>query len=385
MKSKATEALFDWLTGQALPMWSAAGVDRNHGGFIEQIDPDGHKHADVRRARLVARQIYAFRLAGTLGWTGPADQLARHGQTALMRHHIGPDMVAVPRYFPGEDRTETGFDLYDQAFVLFGLSQIARLPGETSAEGIALRILAAMRVGWQHPRGGFGENLPITAPLKANPHMHLFEAAQSWLEISENQAWHALAAEIADLCLANFLDPETGALHEFFDSEWQRLPNSAEHVIEPGHQSEWAWLLVRWYRRAGADRYLAAARRLFAIAEDHGVHPGQGKLVNELHSTMAMRDPRMRLWPQTERIKALVVFCEEAENQQQRAELEARLEQAVAGLLDYFRHPLPGSWWEHIGEDGSSCDEPARASSLYHILGAAAELTRYTGLNLARA
>ncbi|MGO8610084.1 AGE family epimerase/isomerase, partial [Rhizobium johnstonii] len=77
------------------------------GGFIERVEPDGTLVADVRRARLVARQIYVFRMAAELGWKGNARALVDHGLAALRRCHIGADDdVAIPRYHPASDTSE---------------------------------------------------------------------------------------------------------------------------------------------------------------------------------------------------------------------------------------------------------------------------------------
>src|SRR5207249_5235586 len=80
----AAGRLFAWLVDSALPLWSTTGVDWISGGFVEQLTPDGRVIADVRRARLVSRQIFAFKSAGDLGRAGPADQLGRHGIDALL-------------------------------------------------------------------------------------------------------------------------------------------------------------------------------------------------------------------------------------------------------------------------------------------------------------
>ena len=374
--------LFDWVVYRALPLWSTTGVDKERGGFVERLHPNGNLEADVRRARLVSRQIYAFSTAGRLGWTGPSDELVNHGRAALLTHHIGSDNVAIPRFRPDTRTSENGFDLYDQAFVLFGLSHLAQHAAGASAESIALNILSTMRDGWSHAEGGFGETKPIVPPLKANPHMHLFEAAQAWLDVSTDSAWVDLAQEMADLCIARFINPRTGALQEYFGAQWEPPSDLEQQIIEPGHQSEWAWLLVRWYKRTGHEKYLSAARGLFSVAEDRGTDPSRIRLVNELTADLQPRDRRMRLWPQTERIKSLVLFAELATSPYERELLDLRIEQAVAALLDYTVHPVAGSWWEHLGTDGQPVVEPARASSLYHIMGAVAELSRYTGLRL---
>ena len=36
-----SDAIRDWIFNAALPWWAVNGVDRIHGGFIEQVTPDG--------------------------------------------------------------------------------------------------------------------------------------------------------------------------------------------------------------------------------------------------------------------------------------------------------------------------------------------------------
>ncbi len=35
------DAIHDWTFNIALPWWAANGVDREHGGYVEQVTPDG--------------------------------------------------------------------------------------------------------------------------------------------------------------------------------------------------------------------------------------------------------------------------------------------------------------------------------------------------------
>lgn len=382
MKQEASR-LLNWMSATALPFWSTRGVDLYAGGFIERVEPDGTLVADVRRARLVARQIYVFRIAGDFGWKGNTRALVDHGLAALRRHHIGADDVAIPRYHLAKDASEGEFDLYDQAFVLFGLAHGFAVTGDSDLEAQAERILARMREGWQHPLGGFADHRTPQPPLRANPHMHLLEAALAWLEEGGGAPWRDLAAEIADLCLNRFIAPDTGALHEYYDAEWRRDASLAEEVVEPGHQAEWSWLLMRWAARSGDSRIEPVASRLLAIAEDAGLNAAQSRLINELEADLSPKWRWMRLWPQTERIKALVLFARRAANDTDRAALNQRIGAATASLLDFIDHPIPGCWWEHLDEEGKAVHEPTRASSLYHLMGAAAELGSYVKMDLA--
>ncbi|TCT02416.1 AGE family epimerase/isomerase [Aquabacter spiritensis] len=363
----ARAALLAWLRDTALPLWADRGIDRAAGGFYEGLTPDGRPTDDPRRARVVARQIYVFSVARHLGWDGPADDIVRHGLAALARH-LTPDGRLIPTLGTKGETVRDVFDLYDHAFVLFALAAAAR--AGLADEAPARALLARMVRTHAHPVAGFHEG--EGAPLKANPHMHLFEACLEWEALSADQAWSALADAIAELCLSRLIHPETGAVHEYFDATWQRLTDRAGSVVEPGHQFEWAWLLMRWGAARGRPDALIAARRLVALAERHGVKAGFAMC--ELNADLTLRDGRARLWPQTERIKAQVVLVADAAGPDARGMALARATEAVQALMRFFDHPVPGGWWEYLSLAGEPEQAPSRASSLYHIVCAAAVL-----------
>ena len=53
---------------------------------------------------------------------------------------------------------------------------------------------------------------------------------------------------------------------------------------------------------------------------------------------------------------------------------EARLTAAVRGLRRFLTTPTDGLWFDQLAADDRFVVEPARATSLYHIVGAVAEL-----------
>ena len=367
------EALKTWLTTVALPLWWDVGGDRA-GGFHELLSSEGEPVLAPRRCFTIARQTYVYSVAARFGWDGHAG--ARHGLDYLLSHYRRGDGLFATAFDPVTGARDDGFDLYDHAFVLFTLAVVAQGTSDGLAEAMALETLAALRLGFAHPRAGFEEAAPPTAPLRANPHMHLFEAALEWLaaEPAVSQPWAGLADEIAELCLARFIDPATGALHEFFDADWRFAPGDLGRIVEPGHQFEWAWLLARWARLRQRPDALEAARRMAALAEANGVHDGLA--INALWDDLTVKDDAALLWPQTERIKAWVALAQAAEDEvEQRACLD-RVAAAASGLRRYLNTLVPGLWFKEWSPVGGFAREPAPARYLYHIVCAIHELLR---------
>jgi mannose/cellobiose epimerase-like protein (N-acyl-D-glucosamine 2-epimerase family) len=80
-----------WLFDSAWPFWAAVGVDRVHGGFVEQLDLQGRDGgAPFKRVRAQARQLYCFSHAALLGFPG-AREISDHGWTFLNAHGRRPD------------------------------------------------------------------------------------------------------------------------------------------------------------------------------------------------------------------------------------------------------------------------------------------------------
>lgn len=376
----ARARLTDWLFEKALPLWSETGTDWAQGGFFETIDQSGRPSTLPRRTRVVGRQIFAFAVSGAIGWRGPSDRLVAHGLDYLKHRCLNHDGTVISVSRPDGTIVDRGFDLYDHAFALFGLAVARGAPSDHAENGaIARRMLMRIREGWSHPVAGFEESAPRTLPLKANPHMHLFEASLAWIESAaagDRPVWSALADEIAELCLSRFIDSRTGALREFFDGAWRPIAGDEGRIVEPGHQFEWAWLLVRWGRRQRRPDALAAAARLIGLAEESGVDPVRGVAIMELWDDLTIKDDTARLWQQTERIKAWLSMAELAQTEEQRGHALGKVADAADGLQRYFDYPVPGGAWENMNEDGTFRREDARASSLYHITCAIAEMHR---------
>ena len=213
--------------------------------------------------------------------------------------------------------------------------------------------------------GGFLETYGV--PYQSNPHMHLLEASLAWEAVDPSGPWTALADEIIHLCLSRFINGD-GALWEFFSPGWSQGVGVEGRIVEPGHQFEWAWLLARWGRLRGNARALAGAKRMFEIASGPGVDRQRGVAFNQMLDDYSIHDYAARLWPQTEWIKASAILAENAASESERALYVAEAHAAAKGLKLYLATPVKGLWYDKLQPDGRFIDEPAPASSFYHIL-----------------
>ncbi|MFI4935371.1 MAG: AGE family epimerase/isomerase [Caulobacterales bacterium] len=367
----ALRRLKRWLTQDAYPIWWTAGADRVGGGFFDRLRLDGTPADVPKRLRVQARQAYAYALAGKLGWTGPAEAASRHGLD-LVRASRQADGLYRLGAAAGDAPLDGMGTLYDQAFVLLALATHKAAFGgaELEAEAVALRERLA---DFAHPLGGFAEAPGLAAPLFANPNMHLFESCLAWAEISDDPAWRSLADALGEFALTHLIDRQTGALGEVFGADWTAATRAEDRIVWPGHLFEWAWLMMRW--RPGDPDCLAATRKLVAIGERRGVDPVRNVAIFALRADLDPLDRGARLWAQTERIKALALAAGIAGDEG----LWAAAGEACEGLEAFLEAPTAGLWRDWMAADGAFRDEPAPASSFYHIVCAIAELERLAG------
>lgn len=365
-----SQELQAWLNEKALPLWHQKGLDRPDGGFYERIGQNGEPMLDDnRRARVQPRQAYCFIAAGKAGWKGEWREAADRGLSWFDQVY----RLENGLYGNLADRDgkliDPSFDLYNQAFALFAAATLATAD-ESRFDEMRQRaegILATLREVYSHPVTGFEEASPPREPLCSNPHMHLFEAALAWEDAAKGAGpWTALADEIANLCMNSFIDSESGGLREFFDRDWNPMPGEKGRIMEPGHQFEWAWLLVRWGKLRGNDKAIEAAKRLFDIGESHGICPRRKVAIMSLNDDFSVHDGLARLWPQTEWLKAALQLLTISTGSEQERYAQSAID-ALAALKPFLATPLEGLWFDKWPSEGSMIDEPAPASTFYHI------------------
>jgi mannose-6-phosphate isomerase len=360
--------LVNWLAEDAYPFWARAGVDPRNGGFVEAVSQDGVPSAEPRRARVQPRQTYAYAQAPRFGWPGDSAGIVKGGMDYFTSYYRRDD---------GLFRTLAGADgaalderalLYDQSFALLGYAAAAvALDKLNLFEQRALNLRHRIESRFGAGDGAFLSSDADDGLRESNPHMHLLEACLDWAAVGNDPGWNTWAMSLIDLALRRFLRAQDGALCEAFMPSWQTAPGPAGHLVEPGHQFEWAWLLLRSERRHPAA-LRQAAFKLISIGEKHGVR--NGVAVNSLSDDLSIKDANARLWPQTERLKA-ALRAARATGEPEFWDMAAT---AATSLMRYLDTPVRGLWFDLQLPDGGFAVTAAPASSFYHLVAAIAEL-----------
>ncbi len=357
-----------WMFDEALPFWAEHGIDHAFGGFLEELTFDGKPTAaDFKRVRVICRQLYAFSHAALLGWRD-GRALSDRAYEYLIAKARTPDggwARLLTRQGKIKDPTP---DLYDIAFVLFGLAWRYRLTREAGALQLAHETLDFVQAKMQGPHRGFWQWLPPTGPRLQNPHMHLIEASLALFDAAGEQRFLDQAHDIAALFDDAFFDGRT--LGERFTDDWRRIDTEEGRVLEPGHHFEWAWILAQ-YQRVTREDMSAQARALTAFAEK-GVDAATHMSIDAIRDDGAPIKRSSRIWPNTERIKAHLALFEISG-----ADPSEPVTQTLELLFDKYLAVEPrGSWMDQFDASGAPIANAAPASILYHVVLCFSEVLR---------
>jgi mannose/cellobiose epimerase-like protein (N-acyl-D-glucosamine 2-epimerase family) len=391
MDDRAAPQIFDpddpttlrpWLIDHVCRYWLTR-IHDPEGGFFENLDANGAPVADRQRTTLVqARLTYVFSHAYLLSGGDPTfREAAQHGLAFLMRAARAPDGGWFRAFSVDGTTLDETRDAYDHAFVLFALAWYCRATGDRSVIQLAdatWQFMQQCLADAKHA-GFFEEFAPGRAgsklPRRQNPHMHLLEALLALHAATGEKNWLRRATTLVDLFKRRFVDPQTGALIEFFGEGWSVAPGDEGRLREPGHQFEWVWLLHEYFRATADDSVTPYAERLFAFGGTFGIDPNDGAVFDGVDASGQLVAGTKLLWPQTEYLKACVARAEWLHDAAAREAIRAHLKL----IAERFMLPDGANWHNQLARDGRPIAPVTPARVLYHLFLAVAEAERLLG------
>lgn len=374
VKVSHADRIRSWMFDIALPFWATHGVDRNYGGYVEQLSLDGKDlGVPFKRTRVACRQVYVYSHAYIMGWADGLQVAAPGVDYLISRAWQGEEKGFARRLTRAGDVLDPTTDLYDHAFVLFAFAWHHRATGDQRSYDWMHRTLDFIERQMRHPGGlGFWHEIPGRGWRLQNPHMHLTEASVACYQATGEQRFETLAHDLVELFRTHFFDKASGALGEYFDDNWKRATGDHGRITEPGHQMEWAWILNACRKTFGSDTG-ELIRKCAAFAETHGIDPKSHAVYNAVRDDGRPIDRGSRTWPNTERLKAAVALYE-----LDGVDPTAVFDQTNSLLLDrYLGSSIPGGWLDAFDSDGKSIADNIPSSTFYHVFLAFAEVLRF--------
>lgn len=362
-------AIRTWMFEEALPFWAERGIDRVHGGFLEEVTLAGEETPIAfKRTRVTCRQGYAFAHGAVLGWA-PGVALAERACAFLEDHARLADGGWARQLTREGAVSDAAPDLYDLSFILFAFAWRYRAEPDERSRARANQVLDFIQAHLRAPGGGYWPKLPHSGVRLQNPHMHLTEACIAAFDAFGEQRFLDQARELVTLLRTRFFDGRT--LGERFGEDWSRLSGDEGRALEPGHHFEWAWILAQYQRLTGEDVSREAAA-LILFAEQHGVDRQSFAVFDAVRDDGVVLKGSSRSWTNTERIKAHLALFELTG-----ADPRVPVAQSVNLLLNrYLSVPTRGAWIDQFDGEGRPMVDVVPASILYHLFLAFAEVLR---------
>ncbi|WDI30452.1 AGE family epimerase/isomerase [Hyphococcus flavus] len=379
--SEASNKFKRWFVDDALPLWLEQGYDNERGGFYEALNFDATPSAGrSRRVRVQTRQIHTFSQAGIRGWHNDAESLAAKGFEYFLEKACPDNGERGCVHLIDDDGEiiDDKRDLYDQAFLLLACASRWEAAKDERAIALADQALAFLDRELASPHGGWLESDRKELPRRQNPHMHLFEAFMALSRATGEDRFLNSAAKILNDCFPAFYDSDNGSIIEFFNDDLSGLKQNK--IVEPGHIFEWVWLLSNWEELAGAD-FSHVRNNLYKHSAILGENPG---FYGFVYDRIDIEDPNhqsnLRLWPQTEYIKA---SCVQGKWGDEKA--KSRSSSLMNDLFaSYLNVDICGLWIDEFDPKGAPLAQGVPASILYHLFEAVTETERFETMDNAQ-
>ncbi|MHA7878651.1 MAG: AGE family epimerase/isomerase [Saccharospirillum sp.] len=359
------------------------------GGFYQNYCDNGDLF-DPGFRQLVSstRLIVNYATAGQ--FFGRKDYLAnaRHGLDYLERVHwreTEQGYAWTLRDHKPEDMTQQA---YGYAFVLLAYAA-CRKAGviDSNAPLLATYDRLEQRF-WQADYGLYADEISASGQLSTyrgqNANMHLCEAMIAAYEASGDGRFLERANTLAHNIAQRQADLTDGLIWEHytpsFDIDWDYNRDDPKNLyrpwgFQPGHQTEWAKLLLLLHRHTPQPWLLDRAQTLFDRAWETAWDGEYGGLVYGFDPQGQWCDDDKYFWVQAESFAAAALLHQ--------ATGEGRYRQAYEALWDYsWQHFVDhqyGAWFRILNRDNSKMTDQKSAAGAkcdYHTLGACFEVLR---------
>jgi mannose/cellobiose epimerase-like protein (N-acyl-D-glucosamine 2-epimerase family) len=264
--------------------------------------------------------------------------------------------------------------LFDQAYVLLGLSVYARASGDPCVLERAVETYELLeRHAWDDEHGGYYERCDRDWAVSSTDkallvQIDMLEAVGALAAITRRREHVLRVQELTDLILFRMRDPASGCFLEHFHRDWRYHPLRTRDVVRVGLNLKASWLLLQGRETVG-DREpatLPASREVMDFCLEHGWDHRYGGFFQFVARNGSIARPAKEWWPMCDGMLALLTLLARVGDSRYRDHAIA-LEGFAFG---HFVDPVFGEWYTTCHRDGSPLDENKGRSSkaAYHTV-----------------
>ena len=266
-------------------------IDRERGGFFQYFRDNGSVY-DADHKHLVSSTRFVFNYAMAFRRFGDAEHrdAARHGIAFLRGAHRNPATGGYAWLLSSDGVVDGTNHCYGLAFVVLAYARALEAGLEEAGEHLEETWQLMERHFWSEADRLYKDEISpdwqVVSPYRGqNANMHSCEAMLAAFEATGEARYLDRAETLARRATRNLAAKAGGLVWEHYDQgwevDWSYNKDDPKHLFrpwgfQPGHQTEWAKLLLILERHRPADWLLPTARRLFDLAlqrawdEEHG-------------------------------------------------------------------------------------------------------------------
>ncbi|WP_435012851.1 AGE family epimerase/isomerase [Xanthomonas arboricola] len=356
------------------------------GGFFQYFRDDGSIY-DAGHRHLVSSTRFVFNYAMAYREFGDAQylQAVRHGLDYLRNVHRNPATGGYAWTLRDGVVEDDMNHCYGVAFVLLAYSCGLKAGVEEARAWMDETWQLLEKHFWEPEFGLYRDEADaqfnFTSYRGQNANMHMCEAMIAAYEASGEQRYLDRALSLADTMTRRQAAKADGLVWEHYDLQWNidwdYNRDNPKHLFrpwgfQPGHQTEWAKLLMLLDRYAPTDWLLPTAQHLFDVAVERSRDAQRGGLYYGFDPDGKVCDDDKYFWVQAESLAAAALLAQRSG--------EPRYWQWYDKLWAYcWEHMIDhryGAWYRILDADNRKySDEKSPAGKTdYHTMGACYEV-----------
>jgi mannose/cellobiose epimerase-like protein (N-acyl-D-glucosamine 2-epimerase family) len=356
------------------------------GGFFHYFKDDGTIY-DHSSRHLVSSTRFVFNYAMAAREFGRDDYLeaARHGLAYLRDVHRDPLSGAYAWTIRDRAVHDATRHAYGMAFVLLAYSTALKAGIAECAPWIDETWDLLETRFWDPEAGLYRDEADVQWNFSAyrgqNANMHLTEALLVAFEATENARYLERALAVADAMTRRQAAKAGGLVWEHYDAnwniDWDYHRDDPKHLFrpwgfQPGHQTEWAKLLLILDRHAPRVWLLPTATQLFETAIERAWDDVFGGLCYGFAPDGSICDTDKYFWVQAESLAAAALLSARSGDLRHVDDYDKLWAYAWRNFVDHEY----GAWYRILDrENGKMSDEKSPAGKTdYHTMGACHEV-----------